>query len=277
MLKFVTGLVLAAATGTAIAAQPAAVPDPEPPARVLVLGSFHFTGGGEDLINAEVDDFLSDRRQAEIAAVLDRLEAFAPTRILVELTPDAEATFNARYAAWRAGEATLGVNERDQLGMRLAARLGHDRLYAVDYQNGMDFARMLSAAEAAGQTDLLADFAAATDHVRDVMAGRSAPERRVLDRLRASNTAQTRELHDLYLILAQMGSAQEPAGADEMTAWWGRNLQIFANIARQAEPGERLLVIYGSGHKYLLDQFVEGAPNLEWVDALDYLGAPESP
>ena len=59
----------------------AQVSDAPSPAEVMVLGTFHFTGGGEDMINPEVDDFLAPARQAEIATVLDRLEAFAPTRI----------------------------------------------------------------------------------------------------------------------------------------------------------------------------------------------------
>ena len=45
-------------------------------------------------------------------------------------------------------------------------------------------------------------------------------------------------------------------------------------LARIAEPGERVLVIYGSGHKRLLDDFVDNAPNLSWVDPLPWLEAP---
>ena len=71
------------------------------------------------------------------------------------------------------------------------------------------------------------------------------------------NQQEIRDFHHLYLMLAQMGSAENPAGAEEMEAWWGRNLRIYANIARISEPGDRVLVIYGSGHKFLLDQFVD--------------------
>lgn len=60
-------------------------------------------------------------------------------------------------------------------------------------------------------------------------------------------------------------------GAQEMTAWWGRNLQIFAQIAWIAEPGERVLVIYGSGHKHLLDQFIGDSAELRLVDPLAHL------
>ncbi|WP_323761463.1 DUF5694 domain-containing protein [Maricaulis sp.] len=240
--------------------------------QVMVLGSFHFTGGGQDMINPEVDDFLAPHRQAEIADVLDRLESFAPTRIAVELLPAHEARFNERYSQYRAGEIELGVNERQQIGMRLAARLGHDRLYAVDHPGGMDFEAMMGAADEAGQDRLMAVWQTYIAGVQAHIAATSASDRSVLARMISENAQPTRDMHDLYLLLAQMGSVDNPAGAREMTNWWGRNIHIFANIARLAESGERVLVIYGSGHKALLDEFVGGAPNIEWVDALDYLG-----
>jgi len=74
------------------------------PIEVMVLGSYHFTGGGQDLHNPQVDDHLSPQRQAEITDVLDALADFAPTKVMVELTPDHEAEFNAAYQAYLAGE-----------------------------------------------------------------------------------------------------------------------------------------------------------------------------
>ena len=241
------------------------------PPRIMVLGVFHFTGGGRDLINPEVDDFLSAARQAEIAEVLDRLETFAPTKIAVELGPEHDAEFNARYDAYRAGDHALSVNEREQLGMALAARLDHDRLYPVDYARTMSFGLMTGAADEAGQTGLLDQFGAVIGEVQTAMAANSAPELSVLERLRFQNSPAVSEYHNLYLLLAQMGSLENPAGAEQMEGWWGRNMRIFANIAYIAEPGDRILVIYGSGHKALLDAYIEAAPNLERVEAMDYL------
>lgn len=245
--------------------------EPRPQAEVMVLGTFHFTGGGQDMINPEVDDFLAPTRQAEIAEILDRLEAFAPTRIAVELTPEHEAAFNARYGEFVAGERELGVNERQQIGMRLAARLGHDRLYAVDSPGGMNFDAMMSAAAAADQSALMAEWESYIGDVQAYLAKTESLDRSILERMISQNSDDLREMHNLYLILAQMGGADNPAGAREMTNWWGRNLQIFANIARIAEPGERVLVVYGAGHKALLDDYFQGAPNITWVESLDYL------
>lgn len=267
MLRSTAIMFLAFAMSSTALAQSPSAPAPE----VMILGSFHFTGGGSDMINAEVDDFLTPARQAEIAAVLDRLEAFAPTKILVELTPDGEVEFNARYQSYRTGEAALGVNERQQIGMALAARLGHERLYAVDFATNMDFDAMFSTAESAGQTALIAEFQAFIEPIREEEASPERAALPVLNRMIRVNGGEFGEYHDLYLLLAQMGSAENPAGAEQMQLWWGRNLHIFSNIARLSEPGDRVLVIYGAGHKYLLERFIDSAPNLDQVDPLDYL------
>jgi len=37
------------------------------------------------------------------------------------------------------------------------------------------------------------------------------------------------------------------------------------------QPGDRVAIIMGQGHKYLLRQFVKLNPNVTYVDALDYL------
>lgn len=258
----VLALVLSAASAFA---------DEDPRPEVMVLGTFHFTGGGADYINPAVDDYLAPARQAEIEAVVEQLAAFRPTRIVVELAPQHEAAFNETYAAYRRGEQALTVNERQQIGMRLAARLGHDRLYAADYSAGMDFEAMFAAGQDNGQTGLLARLDALRARIEADDARLNRPDVTVGQRLAAANQPEFIALHDVYLTLAQLGSVDDPVGANEMTNWWGRNLQIFAQISWVAEPGERVLVIYGAGHKFLLDQFIQDSVEMDWVDALPYL------
>ncbi len=241
--------------------------------QVMVLGTFHFTGGGSDYINSEVDDMLSPQRQAEIETLVEHLASFNPTKIVVELDPGAEDRFNETYQRYLAGEHELTVNERQQIGMRLAARLGHDRLHAADFSASMDFDAMMSAAQENGQDALLARLPQLRADIEALDARLNRPEVTVSGRLRVFNSEEVLREHNIYLTLAQMGSVDQPVGANEMTNWWGRNLQIFARIAQLSEPGDRILVIYGSGHKFLLDQFFQDAVEFEWVDSLDYLPA----
>lgn len=250
------------------AAQPPTNPE-EPVVEIMVLGTYHFRSGGSDYVANQVDDHLSPRRQAEISELLDGLERFRPTKIVIELEPRNEAEFNARYARYRAGAEALGVNERDQIGMALAARLGHERLYAADFRNGMDFDAMLGAARAAGQTRLLARFEAAFAEIQAQQAHEAALS--VRERLARMNTPEAQAPHAVYMTMAQMGSREDAVGAREMGNWWTRNMIIFAQIAQVSEPGDRVLVIYGQGHKFLLDQYFSQTDGFQLVDPLIYL------
>ena len=266
-----TLLVLPAAA--AAAQQPAATPaaDAAQP-RVMILGTFHFQGSATDEVSVTMGDVLAPERQAEIADVVERLAAFAPTKIMVEDLPADEERLNARYRAWRAGEGELTANESDQIGMRLAGRLGHERLYAVDHPQPMDFQRIMAAAQAAGQSELLAWFQTTIGEVQRQVAAVQGPDRTILDALRFHNSDWAHDGHGLYLELARMGSAEDPAGAENVAAWYERNLKIYANIARLTEPGDRVLAIFGSGHLALLASFFDQSPSHEWVSALEVLG-----
>lgn len=261
-----------AALALALTIPPVAVAQEDRP-QVMILGTFHFTGGGADYVNSDVDDYLAPARQAEIESLVTALAEFRPTKIIVELTPDEEHLFNADYRRYLAGEHTLTVNERQQIGMRLAARLGHERLYAADYTSGMNFNAMMAAGTENGQDALLARLTELRAVMTALDAEQNCPNVTVTQRVRANNQPDFLALHNVYLTLAQLGSAADPVGAREMGQWWARNLQIFAQIARIAEPGDRVLVIYGSGHKFLFDQFFRDAVETEWVDVLDYLPA----
>jgi hypothetical protein len=49
--------------------------------------------------------------------------------------------------------------------------------------------------------------------------------------------------------------------------WYGRNLRIFSNIVRLApKPEDRVVVIYGAGHAYLLRQMAREASAFKVVD-----------
>lgn len=74
------------------------------------------------------------------------------------------------------------------------------------------------------------------------------------------------------MVLSEVGSEDNPLGADLVAAWYQRNLRIFANLLHQLDDDdERVLVIYGSGHRALLDQFVRQHPKLSSVSPLDFL------
>ena len=240
--------------------------------QIMVLGTHHFTGGGYDYVNPQVDNYLSPQRQAEIMDVVERLASFKPTKVALEIHPDEYDAFNKIYTEYRSGEHTLEVSERQQIGMRLAAMFEHPGIYAVDFRNGgMDIGGMFELGKKTGQSDILEYLS----NLRETISQRDAELNQknvtVRERLLRENSEEVSRAHNVYLTLAQIGDASNMLGAQEMGKWWSRNLHIFANISHIAEPDDRILVIYGSGHKFLLDQFIEDSHEFELVDPQDFL------
>lgn len=277
-----TTIAAAAALAAAVAGASAQTPPrPEPVAEVLILGTYHFANPGRDQYNARADNMLSERRQAEIGELLDDLEDFHPTIVAVEAEPDSPV--NERYAAWRAGEAELTANERQQIGFRMADRAGLDRLALVDADHRfMAYEDLLLAyQELAGQDadPHLAGIEAASNALgRGFTAETEARQaaHSVGEVLAWMNTDAALDANqDFYLAyqVRRWGPDGNAGGAYTVGNWYTRNILIFQNILRAVEGrgGERVLVVVGQGHAAILRHLVEDSPWVTLVDPLDYL------
>jgi len=275
-------LALAGAAATTSLAE-AQLPDrPEPVAEVLILGTYHFANPGRDQYNAEADNVLAPRRQAEIGDLIDRLAVFQPTIVAVEAEPG--GTVNARYAAWRRGEHELTANEREQIGFRLAGRFGLDHVTPVD----ADHPFMSEQEQALDDNDPhLAAINADIDRLgRGFTAENEARQRThtIGEMLAWMNDAPTLDANsDFYLAytIRRWGADGSPGGAYTLGNWYTRNILIFQNLLKAvegSEGGERIVLVIGQGHAPILRDLVEASPWLTLADPLDYLPpVPEAP
>ena len=269
MRPFVPALAALLALAPAAAARAQAA-DPAPPAEVLVLGVYHFDNPGLDVVKNEVADVLTPPKQAEVEAVAEALARFRPTRIAVEVRAERAARLDSLYRAYREGRHALGRNEVQQLGFRLAARFGHPRLYATDHDGAFPFAELMAYA-ARHDTAFVAEAQAELARITGEM-NLQQREWNVGRILRAQNDpAWIARGHALYMRMARVGADDTFVGADLVAAWYARNLRIFASVQRLAEPGERVLVIYGAGHAAILRELVRSTPGMRLVEAADYL------
>ncbi|MED5549987.1 MAG: DUF5694 domain-containing protein [Pseudomonadota bacterium] len=271
-------ITLAAAATTTLAQTP---PRPEPVAEVLILGTYHFSNPGRDQYNARADDMLSERRQAEIADLLDGLAVFAPTMVAVEA--GRESPINERYAAWRAGEAELSVNERQQIGFRMADRMGLDRVAPIDADHRfMAYEDLLLAYQqlAGSEPDPhLAEIEAATNALgRGFTAETEARQaaHTVGEVLAWMNTDAALDANQDFYLAYQIRRWEpdgSPAGAYTVGNWYTRNLLMLQNLLYELEgrEDERVLLIVGQGHAAILRELVAASPWLTLADPLDYL------
>jgi hypothetical protein len=239
---------------------------------VLLLGSYHMSNPGADRFNLESDDVLSDRRQREILAVVERLSQFAPTRVAIE-SPWGDTISPARYRAYLAGEGQLSRQEEEQVGFRLAARMGHETVYPVDVKIGLPDERLQSVLET---TPELGRYMAGLQEYGEWAMATMAEwlsEGSVGQMLYRMNTPEAIEWADRgYLeFFLPLVAGDDYGGAEFVATWYERNLKIFANLHRISEPGDRVFVIYGAGHIPHLRYFVTLSPHFCLEDALPYL------
>lgn len=257
-------------TGAALA-QPASLKDRP---LLLVLGSGHLANPGRDAVNVHVDDVTAPRRQHEIAVIVNQLAAFHPSHVAVERPADQQTDLDKRYADYRAGHYTLAKGEQEQIGMRLAAKLGLKRVDAVDWNGPPSGNSQDSDFDGWGRAH---GFGPRIDAILGAIK-RVVPklgDRSIGAWFLALNRQDTLvAMHRANLDIAQIGADGRQPGAIWTGNWYTRNLRIFNNLTNiKAQPGERVVVIFGAGHAYLLRQFARESGAFRLVDADQVLKA----
>ncbi len=261
----------------AIAAGPLAAQAPVGPIEVMVVGTYHFDSPNLDLVNAKVDDVLKPARQEQLEQLSTALAAFRPTKVMVERIAKTADLSDPRFADFTTADLGRDRDERIQVAYRLAKRLGHERVYAIDEQSGpgepdyFPFDKVTAWAKsngAQGQIDASLEevqaLVAETERLQQT--GTIADALLAINRPERSATDQT-----FYYKMLALGDSQTQPGADLNAMWYLRNAKIFAKLMLVAEPGDRVLVVYGSGHNYWLRHFAATAPGYRNVDPSPYL------
>jgi hypothetical protein len=90
--------------------------------------------------------------------------------------------------------------------------------------------------------------------------------------LRDMNTKESiARNHAFYPPMLTLGAGDEQPGVKLLTAWYERNFAICARLLQQIKPGDRVVVFYGQGHIYLLQQCLREQHSVQLVDPLSYL------
>lgn len=269
--RLIVGLLL-------VLAAPAAATEPQP-VDVMVLGTYHLANPGRDLNNVAADDVTTPKRQAELDALADALAAYRPTKIMVERQSDSPELIDAGFAEFTPDTLNTERNETVQIGYRLARRFGLGRVHAIDEQPGPDepdyfpfpaVAEFAAANAMQPRIDaMIAKGAAITGATEERQQDATIAEL-LIDHNRPDGDASG---IDVYYEVLGIGDTDRQPGADLNAMWYLRNAKIFAKLMTVAEPGDRILVIYGSGHNYWLRHFASETPGFSNVSPMPYLQA----
>lgn len=265
-------IAIAAATG-ATAPLPA---QPIPQTEVMVLGTYHFDNPGRDVVNVEVDDVLKPRRQAELRALARALAEFKPTKVMVERETKANTLVDPDFAGFTPVELGRNRDERTQIGYRIAYELKLSVVHAIDERGSagepdyFPFEKVAEYDAKKGSGTLSQRFKA---RGAEWMAKFAEDQKRlsIPAMLTLANDPEFQGGNDAYYEMLNIGDSQDQPGAELNAYWYMRNAKIFAKLMMVAKPGDRILVVYGSGHNYWLRHFANEMPGYVSVDPVPYL------
>ncbi|MEQ8518650.1 MAG: DUF5694 domain-containing protein [Cytophagales bacterium] len=269
--------------------------------KVLLLAVWHFDNPGLDKYNEKIDDYFTDKRQAEIDEVLNKLEKFEPNKIFIEQNPRSQKIIDSLYSAYRNDEFKLidkktGRNEIYQLGFKLGKRLGLDKINCVDADGiwlGYYVDLIADSLNLDFYNKMEEEFEQSHKEESEKNKKLSISEKLIYFNQR-ENILKNHDYYNRFAVRVQDKEQSlfqtqeridtidgniyylrsfdfENIGVDLVAEWYKRNLKIYRNILELSQNQDRILVIFGQGHMHYLNQMIEDHPEMELVDPLDYL------
>lgn len=252
---------------------------------VLLLGIFHFAGEQVDA-NTTPDalavNMLLPDRQKQIEQLVNALAEFRPTKIVIEGLPLYQSRYDSLFTLYKADKLNASpkfmASETVQLGFRLAEKLGLNTFYPVDAKA---FRFQLSQADSSltfqkykDQTDtsfVYWDERYDQESAYDDTLCYNLPLNEYLQYL--NSTEKQARSNGRWLVTTKRGTNQEPIGADGfITRYFNRNVRIYSNIQRiVTRKDDRILVIYGATHMFMLNALFEASPEFKVEDVMKYL------
>ena len=255
----------------------------------MLLGTYHFGGNTPDK-NKAIDDMMSQKRQAEIEAVLEDLAKFNPQQIMIEYTPRYDSVINKMYQAY-CNENTVpkqksfAESETFQIAMRLGKLLKVPRITPVDFAEREDTVSAIAALNWSYRKKLgqyFGDLVKPGDYgislLNDIRQSQTKfltdtipviPVREALLRLN-TNQWQQDAMYTGKLAFMDKNPANMGAELAEMTMF--RDFHIFSNIINAVTAKtERILLVIGASHVGVLTNWFRSHPSFEVVPVANYL------
>ncbi len=248
---------------------------------VITLGTFHFAFPNLDNKKIEKNDqidVLEPTYQKEIEEIVGDLSRFKPTIIVIERQPNQQVKVDSLYQEYLKGNYQLSRGEDEQIGFRLAKANALKKLYCVDEWGNFNenVTRILEGKDSLLTQRFESFYYTNPDSLKKTTYKPTFKSIGIKKELLLINDEKRiKESLGDYLvgIFKYEVRPNDFLGVDfETGRWFNRNLKIFRNIQRiEASPGDRMVVIFGSGHLNLLNYFFECSPEYQLVDVKEFL------
>ncbi len=235
----------------------------------MVVNTYHFNAAN-DLINVEPANILSDTKQKELLQVINQLKEYNPSKIIIEAPASRFTQIYSNFSSYIQGEYDLQKNESEQLGFRLAEACGHKQVYPVDWNEDVGVPDFF----AWGQQNTPEKIEELTS-LSNQLFPTEFSSYNIKDALKYLDGIFDQKNAEVYMKIAQIGNSKEPVGINWLVKYWHyRNLIICRNIIQLIDQKhDRLLVLYGAGHGYLLKKLLEESGEVYMERVTKYLSS----
>jgi hypothetical protein len=248
---------------------------------VMTLGTFHFNFPNLDVAKIDKNDqidVLNPKYQKEIEDIVSKISRFKPTVVVIERQPSEQHLTDSIFNQYLLDHYQLKRNEEEQIGFRLAKYLGIKKLYCVDEWGNFNerIGNIINGKDSIEAKKFETYFENNPDSSKRYITPPLYKSKGILAALRQYNeeTNIKKDFGNYLIGLFKYESREfDFTGVDfETGRWFSRNLKIFRNIQRiEANPSDRILVIFGAGHLNLLNYFFDCSPEFKRVNTNDFL------
>ncbi len=250
------------------------VPDPNT-IQVMVIGTYHFVASESDVVSLETKSVLNPQSQLELDAIASAIASFNPTHVVVERETDSPGYIDHIYEQYGPEMLAETTNERVQLAYRIANRSDLSVVHGLDEQSRgsepdyFPFGKLQNHAILSGQGNEFDKMVSGFRAKAEEEIAKSEDEA-IASRLISTNTGFLAS-PIFYYQLSQFDRGETQPAAELQAYWFMRNAKIFSKLRNVTEPGNRVVIVYGAGHKFWLEHFVENTPGFSSIDPIPYL------
>ena len=232
---------------------------------ILLVGTIHL--GYTPDINTLSKDDTDTYSDIHFEQLTNDITKFQADQIFVEYPFDSQQHLDMIYHSENINEDFKG-NEIYQIGFRLAKKLGHDTIYAADWNEkleSLDLALVVEGKSKDSYKEIMGRIPIVINKLSSIIQ-----ERDIIKLYKFINSDEyISNDHKVYVDLMQL--EDEIAFEWVSKYWYYRNLRIVQNIKKAIKhETKRIVILYGAGHTYLIKQLLEDDPSIKVITYGDW-------